>query len=432
MWNRKTPGSADTPGFPSCGKPTIKRDLNGTRLELPRPSIQKKLQMIPSSMFLCQSWRANCDFQYMFYDSDPKYPDAQEIARVTDYVVAYACKGVETIQAEKDQIQDLIMAAKSKTETSDDVKRVARQILNHSIGEKLISKQECMVQLLELDLYVCSESIKHVSLSGYRKITDQGIGASKNFRTQYQDRTEYMDDSLYEYFVRMDGFNKQTKKAQLPHFTGTYCKPIYPPTPQFATAMLAIHKPWSKKHLIDKKDPVKEFLAFIKSHECPSFVRLPYERAKKRYKTGEPDPIQKMEICTASNLGDDCDPNLIDACKIWSIVGSNHIDDTDLYDYDFGENHNWSKPVIKIPTSTEEAGEWLMNKIKAEEDIESQYRKLDLPLKTMADGTTKFYEIEDLEQDQKQLICEILKKINEWVESGKSKKTKNASNYYSL
>ena len=162
----RTPGAADTPGFPACPRATIKTDQRGTRLELPRPSTQKQLRMVQSSIYLCQSWRANCDFQYMYYDTDPSFPDAEEIARVTDYVVAYACKGVETVQAEKSQTISLIKSAQEKSETTDDVRRVARQILNRSIGEKLISKQECMVQLLGLDLFLCSESIETISLSG--------------------------------------------------------------------------------------------------------------------------------------------------------------------------------------------------------------------------------------------------------------------------
>ena len=57
-------------------------------------------------------------------------PDAEDIARVTDYLVASACKGIETVKEEKGQIRDLVLAAAEKTSCPRDVKRVARQILN--------------------------------------------------------------------------------------------------------------------------------------------------------------------------------------------------------------------------------------------------------------------------------------------------------------
>jgi hypothetical protein len=39
------------------------------------------------------------------YESNPFSPDPSEIARVTDYVVAYACKGNSTLTEEKRQIK---------------------------------------------------------------------------------------------------------------------------------------------------------------------------------------------------------------------------------------------------------------------------------------------------------------------------------------
>jgi hypothetical protein len=37
----------------------------------------------------------------LLYECDPFSPDPSEIARVTDYVVAYACKGNSTLTREK-------------------------------------------------------------------------------------------------------------------------------------------------------------------------------------------------------------------------------------------------------------------------------------------------------------------------------------------
>ena len=86
----------------------IVKDIRGfRRLELPR----NNNRLSQSSTFLVQSWRANCDIQILLYETDPLHPDPSEIAKATDYIVAYACKGVETLHQERNQMISLIMAA---------------------------------------------------------------------------------------------------------------------------------------------------------------------------------------------------------------------------------------------------------------------------------------------------------------------------------
>ena len=94
----ETANMCDTPGFPLKDEPQLVRDLWGfDRLELPR----NNRRIVASSRWLLQGWRANCDIQVLLYESDPEHPNLDEIARVTDYIVAYACKGNETIVEEK-------------------------------------------------------------------------------------------------------------------------------------------------------------------------------------------------------------------------------------------------------------------------------------------------------------------------------------------
>ena len=72
------------------------------------PRNHKRLNQ--TSKYLIQSWRANCDVQILVYDCDPKNPDISEIARVTDYIVAYSCKGNSTLKEEREQNAKLFMA----------------------------------------------------------------------------------------------------------------------------------------------------------------------------------------------------------------------------------------------------------------------------------------------------------------------------------
>lgn len=99
-------GSYRTPGFPLSNQASITNDKRGfNKLELTRNTVR----MTQSSTSLLQAWRGNCDLQVILYDSPFDNFDFTEIARVTDYVVAYACKGNNTLQVEKDNIKTVIM-----------------------------------------------------------------------------------------------------------------------------------------------------------------------------------------------------------------------------------------------------------------------------------------------------------------------------------
>ena len=159
----KTPNKCDTPGFPLRSEPMLVRDLQGfDRLDLPR----NHPRIVTSSKWLLEGWRANCDIQVLLYECDPILPNLDEIARVTDYIVAYACKGNESILEEKQQMKALILGSQEVSGTANDVKKIARKLLNKTSKDKVISKQECMCQLARLDLFLCSESIETVSISG--------------------------------------------------------------------------------------------------------------------------------------------------------------------------------------------------------------------------------------------------------------------------
>jgi hypothetical protein len=62
-----------------------------------------------TSLHCLQSWRANCDVAILIYESDPKNPDSSEIAKVTDYVISYACKGNLTLAIERKQVKDFML-----------------------------------------------------------------------------------------------------------------------------------------------------------------------------------------------------------------------------------------------------------------------------------------------------------------------------------
>lgn len=62
-----------------------------------------------TSTDLLQSWRGNCDVQILVYNCDPKKPDISEISKVTDYVVAYSCKGNCSLKEEREMTKAMAL-----------------------------------------------------------------------------------------------------------------------------------------------------------------------------------------------------------------------------------------------------------------------------------------------------------------------------------
>lgn len=131
LWSKKNPGKFDMLGFLNCNYPAIEFNKQGfKRLELLQKWHKRRENVIQSSKWQVLSQRANCDIQPRNYESYPKCPDFKEIACITDYIVAYACKGIETFSQEKETIALVIYSAQEKTNCHRDVCKVGKKILN--------------------------------------------------------------------------------------------------------------------------------------------------------------------------------------------------------------------------------------------------------------------------------------------------------------
>lgn len=219
-------------------EPKIVRDVRGfNRLEIPRDN----RRTVQSSTYMLQGWRANCDIQILLYESDPSNPDPADVAKVTDYIVAYACKGNDALQTEKQKVKKFILSLrddKMSDEPKMEAKTLARKILNKSLSEKVISKQECMVQLSNLDLSLCSEIIQTVSISGSYKLTDTTTEYGTSFFHKYKTRTGMEHLSLDEYFhTCKNNHGDGNRKTVIPHYVGGCSIPVFPATPQYARSV---------------------------------------------------------------------------------------------------------------------------------------------------------------------------------------------------
>jgi hypothetical protein len=94
------------PGWKLRDADMIDNDIRGFKKMFLKRNHPKFIQ---TSLHCVQSWRANCDISILIYESDPKNPDPNEIAKVTDYVVNYACKGNLTLAVKKKQVKDFTL-----------------------------------------------------------------------------------------------------------------------------------------------------------------------------------------------------------------------------------------------------------------------------------------------------------------------------------
>jgi hypothetical protein len=211
-----------------------------------------------TSTDLLSSWRGNCDIQLLIYESDPDRPNIKEISRVTDYVVAYQCKGNSTYLEERETTKHIIMNAESGLGGKQDLKRVCKKVMNKAATRRLISKQEASVFLADLPLTRCSEFIETVSISKSTCLnTDKSQSStSKKFLDHYASRApQHHHLSLHEYFFvfREEIHNRP---PAIPHYVGVNGYPCFPVSQGYARHVLICYKPWTiypEKQTMDQR-----------------------------------------------------------------------------------------------------------------------------------------------------------------------------------
>lgn len=334
------PGNGDTPGFKAQLFDVIEYDpIRKLRiLSLKRP--QNHVKAMSKSML--QSWRANCDASIILYDTDVSKLCPQDIANISGYVVSYCTKGNVTYLQEQRSLARVIDDFEPLDASNDDVevKRLSKKMFNSLFKTRMISKPETCCELLQLDLYWCTEQFRSIRLSKNRKIQnpEEGQTVSKDHCETYSSRTYDHHLSMHEFFTNIgtkaienahakhkkdfkklkaelrrynEGHKhldfavmKKSKKKleyienidnlrlrrtvhsfkeQIIHPIGMNCLPCYPVSRGYAISTLVLHKPWQKERPLsfeaDYSVLEKEFYNFVLSPDCPLEVLLSYHNA---------------------------------------------------------------------------------------------------------------------------------------------------------
>jgi hypothetical protein len=235
------------------------------------------------------------------------------------------------------------------TGDKNDIRRVARRIMNQTASKRVISKQEAMVILGDLDLFRCTETITRISVSMSKRIVvnkDDNSGKGQSYAEEYSKRHISFDEmSMQQYYHHSRNHPDiiGDRKISIPHFTGVNGSARYPVTEDYARHTIIVHKPW--RTYPAGVEWIEAFDVFINSVNCPRSAKMAYERVMRRAidKMTFYDPKAKPGDHTNNPVDDDDE-------ELMMLVGHKADSELDAEDMliasiDRGINFEWNKPL---------------------------------------------------------------------------------------
>jgi hypothetical protein len=216
-----------------------------------------------------------------------------------------------------------------------------------------------MRHLAKLDLFLCSESIETVSISGEYRLCTSGE-AKSSFLTKYakRDPTKYNEMSLDQYFHYIKNSSSSrlhsSHKCIIPHYVGAKSVPTFPITEGYARSVLIMHVPWTNTfdEQTEPRNYIKEFEIFLKSPLCPISIQVGYKRAKARYeqKTQFVEPTGRKDNIFYESFSTTVDDSVE---KIVALAGTLRLtsaaDIPEDNEYYYGDDStNWSEQHYKV------------------------------------------------------------------------------------
>lgn len=217
--------------------------------------------------------------------------------------------------------------------------------MNRAASRRLISKQEAVVLLGDLELFSCTDTIESVSISNSKTLREStgDKNANRTFVQQYQGRPKsFHGHSLYEYFHHVKNHSKKqspNRKVVIPNFVGINGTPKFPVTESYARHVLIAYKPWTTYPKSLKW--IDEFNNFINTNQCPSSAKVSYFRVMRRHydKTTGYEP----KTATVEHGGNSITEEDADLITLMGLNGSENVDSDSalLASLDRGLQHKW-------------------------------------------------------------------------------------------
>ena len=202
----------------------------------PRLNHDQRLQL--------QGWRANCDINVVI-----------DYHSCIEYLTKYTSKA-ETLSA---VARDSFVSVVTKLNDDLDAKKTIKKLMMKAVGQRDMSAQEVMHQLLSLKLFSSSFSVITVSLDGSRKLSfeEDQVTTEPSLLDDYATRSSFIDDHpkilhlnfvqfVSQYFVS-DGYLKKRTKPVIvqtfPKYSSSTKSPYYG---LFCKYQLLRYKPWQQ------------------------------------------------------------------------------------------------------------------------------------------------------------------------------------------
>jgi hypothetical protein len=244
----------------------------------------------------------------------------------------------------------------SETGDETDVVKWAHKLMNKSVANRTITKQEAMCELGQLPMVICSEGIETVSITGSTRCSNE----TSTILSQYKKRPDTQEHlSLHEFFHTKKNKRLPATRSQreiVPHYVGGSGQPVYPLTKQsisYARSEILKHMPWSQKNPMPNEcDWVAIFKEFLQDPSCPAGVKLGFERAKLRYELRGKGIQEVFQPDTEhSNATDDLDDDEIgDVIALTESLGytEDELDKMEENGFCIGRDYDWGRRVYTV------------------------------------------------------------------------------------
>lgn len=254
------------------------------------------------------------------------------------------------------------------TENPDDedgVKRIVRKLLNKLTGNRMISKQECVVLLLQNSLVSCSDSIETVSISNSSRVSISGTMCHKSgILHRYSKRSSTQENMSFHEFFHFTKKQRKLQKPVVPHYTGGQMNVTQPINVGYATSMLNLYKPWRVKYPICP-DNIKEYLEFVHHKQIPKYLEIDFVRSLNRHLHSS-HLVESVSKNSVYNRGTDKETQ--DFIDLMGLHDHESAIDPTANKYEFGLNYDWTTTIDEEVSQFDFPSPW-----KSESCISQQF-----------------------------------------------------------
>jgi hypothetical protein len=156
---------------------------------------------------------------------------------------------------------------------------VTRQCLNKTTSNRIISKQECMVECTESPVTICSEIIETVFVTNLTRISS--TNNKPTLIMQYSTCNNHTDENLSFSDFAYKHYAEIRTGVIVINLMGMNNTPCFPVSPSYSRCTLILHSPWRDFYYHNQNDKacIELFQEKMISRQFPRSVKLAYEQA---------------------------------------------------------------------------------------------------------------------------------------------------------